>query len=418
MTEITTARLAAPGYADFAAANRVPLRTLAILCALMAFGPLSTDFYLPALPAMAQALHSDAGAMEWTISGYLVGCSLGQLFWGPLSDKYGRRGPVAAGIAVFVLGSVGCALASSAGMMIAWRVVQSVGACAGIALSRAMVRDLYAGTRAAQMMSALMTVMAVTPLLGPLIGAQVLRFAAWPAIFWLLAAIGVLALGALLTLPETLPKSRRRPDALAGAWRTYAELLVDRRVFGFAAVGAFINVGVFAYVAGTPFAYIGYYGVRPEFFGFIFASGILGIMATNTFNARTVVRSGVVPILRLGAALAAAGGVWAAVDGLTGFGGLVGLAAPLFVFIAANGLIIANSVAGAMAAFPMRAGAVSALVGALQYGAGTIGSGLLGVAADGTPRPLSLLVAVAGVGAAVCAWALVAKPRAEISGQG
>ena len=394
--------------------DRQRLRTLAILSALMAFGPLSTDFYLPALPTMATGLHSAPGAMEWTISGYLIGCSVGQLVWGPLSDKYGRRAPVAAGIAIFVVGSVGCALSTTAQAMIAWRIVQAIGACAGIALSRAMVRDLYAGARAAQMMSALITVMAVTPLIGPLVGGQILRFASWPFIFWLLAAIGVATLLALLTLPETLPPQRRRRDSLGRALHTYYLLLGDPRILGFAAVGAFLNFGVFAYVAGTPFAYINYYGIHPEFFGFVFASGIIGIMATNMFNARQVVRSGIVPILRLGATLAAIGGLWAAADAWTGAGGLVGLAAPLFVFIATNGLIVANSIAGAMTAFPKRAGTVSALVGALQYGAGMAGSGLLGAFADGTPRPLAFVVAIAGLGAAACAWTLVASPRSAV----
>jgi len=407
MSTTTTAELDAFRVAT---AERPRLRTLAILCALMAFGPLSTDFYLPALPAMAASLHSTHGAMEWTVTGYLVGCSLAQLVWGPLSDKYGRRGPVAAGIAIFVLGSIGCALATSASMMIAFRVVQAIGACAGIALSRAMVRDLYAGARAAQMLSVLITVMAITPLLGPLIGGQVLRFASWPFIFWLLAAIGVATLLALLTLPETLPPQRRRRDAMTNALRTYGLLLGDRKVFGFAAVGASINFGVFAYIAGTPFAYIDYYRVPPELFGLLFASGIVGLMAANTLNARKVVRAGVVSMLRLGASLAAFGGLWAALDGWTGAGGLLGLAAPLFVFVASNGLIMANSVAGAMAGFPKRAGAVSALVGSLQYGAGVAGSGLLGATADGTPRPLTLVIAVAGVAAAIAAWKVVRRP--------
>ena len=390
-------------------ANRERLRTLAILCALMAFGPLSTDFYLPAMPTMAESLHTSPGTIEWTISSYLIGSSLGQLVWGPISDKYGRRLPVAIGIVIFVIGSAGCALSTSAGAMIAWRVLQAVGACAGIALSRAMVRDLYEGARAAQMMSALITVMAVTPLIGPLIGGQILRFASWPWIFWLLAAVGVAALLALLTLPETLPPERRRRDAVSKALVTYYRLLGDRRILGFAAVSASLYFGIFAYVAGTPFAYIDYYGLRPEFFGLVFASGILGIMASNLINARQVMRSGVVPMLRIGASLAAVGGLWAALDAWTGFGGLAGLAAPLFLFIATNGLIIANSIAGAMAAFPKRAGTVSALVGALQFGAGMAGSGLLGAFADGTPRPLAFVVAIAGLGAAICAWTLVSS---------
>ncbi len=159
-------------------------RVLAILSALMGFASISTDLYLPALPTMARALHSNAGSMALTISGYLIGFSLGQLVWGPLGDRYGRRLPVAVGIILFIVGSAGCALSDSAGGLIAWRAVQAIGACAGVVLARAMVRDLYAGNRAAQMMSTLMIVMAIAPLLGPLVGGQILVFASWRAILW------------------------------------------------------------------------------------------------------------------------------------------------------------------------------------------------------------------------------------------
>jgi DHA1 family bicyclomycin/chloramphenicol resistance-like MFS transporter len=424
MSECATAGvvLAAPAtrvakyHAPTSTTGRQSPRTLLILSLLMAFGPLSTDFYLPALPTMADSLHTSPGTMEWTISGYLIGSSLGQLFWGPISDRYGRRIPVAIGIAVFVIGSAGCALSTTAGSMIAWRILQAVGACAGIVLSRAMVRDLYSGARAAQMMSALILVMAIAPLVGPLVGGQILHFAAWPWIFWLLAVVGVAALFALSTLPETLPPERRSRGGLRRALRTYMWLLRDPKVLSFSAVSAALYFGVFAYVAGTPFAYIGYYGLRPEYFGLVFASGIIGIMLANLFNARQVTRLGIVPILRIGAILAAVGGLGAAVDAWTGFGGIAGLAAPLFLFVAANGLIVANSIAGAMAAYPKRAGTVSALVGALQFGAGMAGSGLLGATADGTPRPLATVVAIAGVGAAICAWTFVARPRGVVKG--
>jgi DHA1 family bicyclomycin/chloramphenicol resistance-like MFS transporter len=150
---------------------------LAVLSALMAFASISTDFYLPALPTMATALRAGAGTIELTIAGYLIGFSVGQLLWGPIGDRHGRRVPVAIGLVLFVLGSAGCALSGSAPAIIGWRVVQAVGACAGVVLTRAMVRDLYAGNRAAQMLSTLMTVMAIAPLLGPILGGQIL---AWP----------------------------------------------------------------------------------------------------------------------------------------------------------------------------------------------------------------------------------------------
>jgi len=400
--------VAAPAAAS---TDRQSLRTLAILSALMAFGPISTDLYLPALPTMANALHSNAGTMAWTISGYLIGFSFGQLIWGPLGDRYGRRGPVAAGIVLFAIGSVGCALSTSAGVMIAWRLLQAFGACAGVVLARAMVRDLYAGPRAARMLSILITVMAIAPLVGPIAGAEILRFASWPWIFWLLVGIAIVTLVALFTLPETLPVERRRRGGLPEALRTYFHLLGDRRILGYAAAGACLYFGVFAYIAGSPFAYIEYYGLTPRGFGLVFGAGILGIMATNLINARFVTRWGIIPLLRAGASLAALAGLWAAFDAWTGFGGLPGLVASLFVFTAMNGLVIANSIAGALAAFPRRAGTVSALVGALQYGAGMAGSGILGLFADGTPRPLGGVIALAGVGAAICAWTFVGAPR-------
>ncbi len=393
------------------AMERQSLRTLAILSVLMAFGPISTDLYLPALPTMAAALASDPGTMEWTISGYLIGFSLGQLVWGPIGDRYGRRWPVAAGIALFAVGSAGCALSTTAGVMIAWRVLQAVGACAGVVLARAMVRDLYAGSRAAQMLSMLITVMAIAPLVGPIVGSEVLRHSAWPSLFWLLVLIAVATFAALFTLPETLAPGRRRRDGLAGALRSYWHLLGDRRILGYAATGACLYFGVFAYVAGSPFAYIEYYGLTPRTYGFVFGSGILGIMATNLINARFVTRFGVVTMLRVGASLAALSGLWAAFAAWTGAGGLPGLVAPLFVFTAMNGLVVANSIAGALAAYPRRAGTVSALVGALQYGAGIAGSGLLGLFADGSPRALGGVIALAGVGAAAAAWLFVPPSR-------
>ncbi|MDE1150572.1 MAG: MFS transporter [Azospirillaceae bacterium] len=155
---ITGATTAPPAAAEEAA--RHGWRVLAILSALMGFASISTDLYLPAMPAMGRALNTDTGTVELTVSGYLIGFSLGQLVWGPIGDRYGRRLPVAIGLVLFIIGSAGCALAPTAGAMIGWRVVQAVGACAGVVLARAMVRDLYAGHRAAQMMSTLMTVMA------------------------------------------------------------------------------------------------------------------------------------------------------------------------------------------------------------------------------------------------------------------
>ena len=293
-------------------------RVLAILSLLMGFASISTDLYLPAMPAIAKALGGSAGMIELTISGYLIGFSLGQLLWGPVGDRYGRRLPVAIGLVLFTIGSVGCALAGSVWTMIIWRVVQAAGACAGVVLARAMVRDLYNGDRAAQMMSTLMTVMAIAPLLGPIAGGQILRHGSWRAIFWTLVGVGIATLIALLTLPETLPPERRNPQPLTRAIANYVGLLRDRRLMGYAGAGGFFYGGMFAYVAGTPFVYISYYHVPPQIYGLLFAAGIVGIMATNLINARWVVRLGSAQLLRIGTAGAALAALALAVAARTG----------------------------------------------------------------------------------------------------
>jgi DHA1 family bicyclomycin/chloramphenicol resistance-like MFS transporter len=389
-----------------AATARQSWGVLAILSVLMGFASISTDVYLPALPTMARSLHSDAGAVEFTISGYLVGFSLGQLLWGPIGDRYGRRAPIAVGIGLFLIGSVGCAVSDSAAAMIGWRVVQAVGACAGVVLARAMVRDLYVGHRTVQMLSTLLAVMAVAPLLGPILGAQILALAGWRAIFWTLVGVGALTLATLFTLPETLPPDRRNAEPLGRAFARYGRLLREPRLLAFAGAIGFFYGGTFAYVAASPFAYIAYHHVPARLYGLLFGAGIVGIMVTNVVNAQLARRFGAERLLRAGVGAAALAGLVLALDAWTNWGGVAGLALPLFVFVSVTGFIVANAIAGALAMFPDRAGAVSALVGAIQYGGGMIGSMAVGALADGTPRPMGFVVALAGVGALLCTLGL------------
>ncbi|GFO67778.1 Bcr/CflA family drug resistance efflux transporter [Geomonas limicola] len=371
---------------------------LAVLSLLMGFASISTDLYLPAMPVMSRSLHASEGLVELTISGYLIGFSFGQLLWGPISDRYGRRPSVAIGLVLFVIGSAGCALSESALVMIGWRVVQALGACASVALSRAMVRDLYEGVRAAQMLSILITVMAVAPLVGPLVGGQIVAHAGWRAIFWTLVGIGIVTFVALFTISETLPAERRNHEPLGGAMARYGELLRDRRILGYLGTGGFFYAGMFAYVAGTPFTYITYYHVPEQLYGLLFGLGIVGIMGSNILNSYLVPRFGYDRMLLAGTIIAAFSAVMVALFAHFGWGGLWGLVVSLFVFVSATGFIVANSITGALNNFPGRAGAVSALVGAVQYGSGIIGSGIVGIFANGTPWPMGLVIALCGIG--------------------
>lgn len=385
-------------------------RVLCILSLLMAFGSISTDVYLPAMPAMAQALAASQSMMEWTVSGYLIGFSIGQLFWGPISDRYGRRLPLVIGLVLFMIGSAGCGLAGSAHAMIFWRIVQALGACAGVVLGRAMVRDLYEGERAAQMLSILITVMGVVPLIGPLLGGQILVFAGWRVIFAVLVVIGVLTILAVATLPETLAHEHRNSDRLGKALAHYGLLLRHRRFLAYAGAGAFFYAGMFAYIAGTPFAYITYHHLPVQYYGVLFAIGIVGIMLVNTINGRLVPRIGSTHLLRYGATGVAISGIALAIVTRTDAGGLIGLVAVLFSFVSMTGMVVANSIAGALSIFPERTGAASALVGAMQYGSGIIGSALVGAFADGTPWPMGAVIAVCGIGSFICARILKEKP--------
>jgi MFS transporter, DHA1 family, multidrug resistance protein len=250
------------------------LRVLVILSALMALTSVSLDMYLPALGI---ALNAGPGAIQMTLSGFFFGFTVGQLLWGSLSDRFGRRGPVALGVLLFVLGSGGCALSGTAMQMVGWRVVQAVGACAGPVLARAMVRDLYGRDRSAQMLSTLMLVMGVMPLLGPLLGGQILAVWSWQGIFWVLVGFGLLIFLGTLTLPETLPQSRRNLQRLRETFFSYPLLLRNRRLVGYAVAGGFFYGGLHAQVAGTPFAYIDFYHVSPQAYGLLFGLNIVGL---------------------------------------------------------------------------------------------------------------------------------------------
>lgn len=237
-----------------------------LLSALMALTSLSTDIYLPAMPVMARELHGDA---ELTITGFLVGFTIAQLVWGPVSDHLGRKIPLFIGMVLFIIGSVGCAMSTSMMDLVFWRVFQALGACTGPMLARAMIRDLFSRSRAAQMLSTLMIVMAIAPIGGPLLGGLIIKFSTWPVIFWLLSATGVVMFLAMLTLPETLPEERRVRASLKGAFGNYIYLLRNRRFMRYTLSLTSYYMAVYAFIAGSPLVYISYFGVSPQHYGWL-----------------------------------------------------------------------------------------------------------------------------------------------------
>ncbi|CNL19189.1 multidrug effflux MFS transporter [Yersinia aleksiciae] len=376
------------------------LTFIIILSALMAFTSLSTDIYLPAMPEMAKDLQ---GNVELTITGFLIGFCIAQLIWGPLSDNFGRRMPLFIGMALFIVGSIGCALSTNISHIVFWRVFQALGACTGPMLARAMIRDLFSRTRAAQMLSTLMIIMAIAPIAGPLLGGQMIKVTSWHAIFWLLAVIGALMLISLRWLPETLPAEKRVKASLPSAFRNYYVLLMNTTFMRFTLCLTFYYVAVYAFVAGSPFVYITFFGIDPQHYGWLFALNIVGVMGMSMVNRRLVYRYSLEALLKIAVAVAAIAAFVLALAAKLEIGGIALIVVSIFVFFSMNGIIAATSTAAALDAVPNVAGSASALMGALQYGSGIISSLLLALMSDGTPWAMAWIIALFTLASAVMA---------------
>ncbi|WP_195994633.1 multidrug effflux MFS transporter [Citrobacter portucalensis] len=382
-------------------ASQTGLTFILILSGLMAFTSLSTDIYLPAMPTMAEDLH---GNVELTITGFLIGFTIAQLIWGPISDHMGRRKPLFIGMVLFIIGSAGCALSTSITQIVFWRVFQALGACTGPMLARAMIRDLFARTRAAQMLSTLVLVMAIAPIAGPLIGGQIIRLSTWHSIFWLLVVIGALMFISLNWLPETLPEDKRVKASLAGAFRNYRSLLTNGRFMRYTLSLTFYYVGAYAFITGSPFVYISYYHVDPQHYGWLFALNIIGVMAMSVVNRRLVQRHALEQLLKYATMLAALAAVALALLVKLESGGIVAIIVSIFLLFSMNGIIAATSTAAALDAVPNIAGSASALIGALQYGSGIISSLLLAAFSYGTPWTMAWIIALFTLLSAVLAF--------------
>jgi DHA1 family bicyclomycin/chloramphenicol resistance-like MFS transporter len=381
-----------------------------VLGALTAFGPMSIDMYLPSLPALARALQTDPASAQMTLAAFFIGMALGQVLYGPLADRFGRKPPLYAGIVLYVLASIWCALAPDIRMLIAARFIQALGACSGMVIARAVVRDLFETQDAARMFSVLMLVMGVAPILAPLAGAQLLVVLGWQSIFWALAGFGVLCLIASAAwLPET-----RAPGpvslTLAGALREYRALLADRGFLGYALSGGLAFAGMFAYITGSPFVFIDLYGVPAQHYGWLFGSNALGLIIASQINRRLLRRRPASEVMRMASAVNFAFAVLLfglVTSGATG--GLVGVIVPLFGFIASLGFIFPNSAALAMAPQGARAGSAAALLGTLQFGLATLASALVGALGDATARPMAGVILLGATGSFVALRALAPR---------
>ena len=381
--------------------QRSAWRLLLILGALMAFTSLSIDIYLPAMPTMERELHGNA---ELTITSFLAGFAVAQLLWGPISDRIGRRRPLLIGVSLFVIGSVGCALSQSMEQMVFWRIFQAIGACTGPMLARTMVRDLYSRADAAHTLSTLTVIMAIAPIIGPLIGGQIVRWGSWHGIFWLLAALAVVMLLALRRLPETLPVERRATTPAHHAFGDYRALLGNMVFMRYVLCVTLYYTSLYAFVAGSPQVYIEYFHVPPEHYGWLFGLNILGVTGMSLVNRRLVSLFRLDQLLRSASVIAALAMLVCVALVEANIGGLWGIVVPVFVYFSMNGIIAASATAAALDGVERHlAGSATALIGSLQYGSGIVSSLLLAALADGTPRVLVVTMGAFVVAAAITA---------------
>ena len=389
---------------------------IVVLGMLAAFGPMSIDMYLPSFPAIAAGLATDAGRVQLTLSTFFAGFAAGQLVYGPLSDRLGRRPVLLVGIVLYVAASAACAVAAGIEQLIAFRLLQALGGGAGTVIARAIVRDHFDTDHGARVMSLMMLVTGLAPLLAPLVGGQVQALAGWRAVFWVLTGFGAVCLAAvLLRLPESNPAARRAGGArgLAPILAGYAGVLRSPVAVGNIAAGGFAFAGMFAYIAGTPFVYIELFGVPPQAYGLLFGLNVVGMMTGSLLNSRLVLGRGAAPMMRLGLAVACAGGLVLLATAATGASGLVGIVVPLFFYVGLLGLIASNAMARASRPFPAHAGTVAALFGCAQFGLGALAAVAVGALHDGTPLPMAAVIAACGVVAFVAErWAARAERRA------
>jgi DHA1 family bicyclomycin/chloramphenicol resistance-like MFS transporter len=375
-------------------------RLAIVLGALSAMGPLAIDMYLPALPTISRDLGASPAAVQVSLAVYFIGIALGQAFYGPLSDRLGRKPALYSGLIVFALASVGCALAPTIEVLVVSRFLQALGGCAPLVIPRAVVRDQFDERGSVRMLSTLILVMGAAPILAPLLGGQLLTAFGWRSVFWLLTAYAVVwLLLAMALLPESLPPARRRREPFSAVLAVYGALLRDRVYLRYVLVGGLVFSGLLAYIASSPFVFIELFHVAPERFGLFFGMNAVGLIAASQVNGWLAVRMDPRRILRLVLPVSVGSGVLLLVDAATGFGGFAGILVPLFLYIATHGFVMPNTTALAMAPHGRVAGSASALLGTIQFVLGATAGAVVGLLGNGTAVPLAAVVAGCGLAA-------------------
>jgi len=393
------------------------LRFALILGAMTAILPAAVDMYLPALPNLAESLSVDPSRVQLTLSAFFVGVAGGQLLHGPLSDRYGRKPLMLIGLALYVLASAGCAMATSVEALTVLRFVQALGACAGMVIALAVIRDAFPPQEGAKMISRMLLVGGLAPILAPFIGGQLLGVFGWRAIFWFLALYGAACfIAVMIFLPETRLAHTRGPTSIRSWLQGFSSVLAHRRFVGFALTRGFASAGMFTYIAGSPFVFIVLFGVPPQHYGWLFGLNALGLMAANQINIRLLRTRTSEQVAGIGVRVSITAGLLLVAAALLpvglGWPAFAALLVPLFFCVATNGIINPNATSMGMAPFGDRAGTASALIGSITFMTAGIASAIVSSFPAHSALPMALTICAVEALAVFCFFVVALRAPA------
>lgn len=386
--------------------------TTVLLAAAVALGPLAIDMYLPALPMIGDNLSASAGEVQLTLSLYLVGFAIAQLLCGPLADRFGRKPIMIGGFVLFAIASIGCALAESIETLLAFRFLQALGGSAGPVLGRAAVRDIYTPREAARIMAILASIMALAPAIAPTLGGFMMVNLGWESLFLALGAYSLLmALVVAFGIPEPMKPEHRQSMAIRSLLRNYRVIGSDIRFIGYTLTNSLAFAGLFAFLSGSSFVLIEFFGVKPQYFGLFFACVVAGYIAGNLMAIRLGRRLMPDQILFRGLVVAVIGSLVMSGLALESVNSVWAIILPQMVFMAGVGMLLPQTMAGALASFPSMAGSASALFGFTQMTvAATVGV-LVGYFHNGTPVVMASIIAICAV-SALASYLLLVRDHA------
>jgi DHA1 family bicyclomycin/chloramphenicol resistance-like MFS transporter len=385
-------------------------RMALVLGLVSAIGPFAIDMYLPALPSIGQSLGASMGAVQASLMSFFIALALGQLVYGPASDMLGRKPPLYFSLSLFVLGSVGCALAPDIQTLVALRFVQGLGASAGMVICRAIVRDLHTGVEAARLMALLMLVFSVAPILAPLAGSVLIEWASWRSVFWAVMLIAIVALIVLATgLDETRPAAQRKDSSVRSAVRAYGVLLRDPHFHGLVFIGAFGMASFFSFLANAPFVMINHFGLTPRQFSLAFAINAASFIGVSQFTGKVAARFGLVKMVRFSVTGYAAVMSLLLLQNLLGLDRLDVLIVLMLIGFGFLGLVVPATSVLALEAHGAIAGTASALMGTLQLATGALVMAAVSQFVDGSTLPMIAGIAGSALVSFVLTWATLRR---------